>query len=244
MILDIYKDSLEYSAKDWKTLVILGVFAFLSFLLIPAFLITGYNYRVINTAVHGIINGRDPLPGFDDIIEMFIDGVKVFIVQIVYLIVPAVVFLIFALLASQLTDVLSAVVMLIGCLLTFVVGIAACLMAQIGVCHMAYNDGAFSKAFEINELKGVIDEIGWSTCIATYLGLIIITVVIAFVVTALIGLIFTVFGISGFALGADAASGIFLLGAFVNSAIAMFLVGPYLSIFNARSIGLLYTMQI
>ena len=244
MILDIYKDSLEYSAKDWKTLVILGVFAFLSFLLIPAFLITGYNYRVINTAVHGIINGRDPLSGFDDIIEMFIDGVKVFIVQIVYLIVPAVVFLIFALLASQLTDVLSAVVMLIGCLLTFVVGIAACLMAQIGVCHMAYNDGAFSKAFEINEIKGVIDEIGWSTCIATYLGLIIITVVIAFVVTALIGLIFTVFGISGFALGADAASGIFLLGAFVNSAIAMFLVGPYLSIFNARSIGLLYTMQI
>ena len=244
MILDIYKDSLEYSAKDWKTLVILGVFAFLSFLLIPAFLITGYNYRVINTAVHGIINGRDPLPRFDDIIEMFIDGVKVFIVQIVYLIVPAVVFLIFALLASQLTDVLSAVVMLIGCLLTFVVGIAACLMAQIGVCHMAYNDGAFSKAFEINEIKGVIDEIGWSTCIATYLGLIIITVVIAFVVTALIGLIFTVFGISGFALGADAASGIFLLGAFVNSAIAMFLVGPYLSIFNARSIGLLYTMQI
>ena len=69
MILDIYKDSLEYSAKDWKTLVILGIFALFHFLLIPAFLITGYNYRVINTAVHGIINGRDPLPGFDDIIE-------------------------------------------------------------------------------------------------------------------------------------------------------------------------------
>ena len=25
MILDIYKDSLEYAAKDWKTLLILGV---------------------------------------------------------------------------------------------------------------------------------------------------------------------------------------------------------------------------
>ena len=184
------------------------------------------------------------MPGFDDIIEMFIDGVKVVIVQIAYLIVPAIIFLIFAVLASQLTDALSAVVILIGCLITFVVGIVACLMAQIGICHMAYNDGAFSKAFEISEIKGVIDEITWSRCIATYLGLIIITVVIAFVVTALIGLIFTVFGISGFALGADAASGIFLLGAFVNSAIAMFLVGPYLSIFNARSIGLLYTMQI
>ena len=243
MILDIYKDSLEYSAKDWKTLVILGIFALFHFLLIPSFLITGYNYRVINTAVHGIINGRDPLPGFDDIIEMFIDGVKVVIVQIAYLIVPAIIFLIFAVLASQLTDALSAVVMLIGCLITFVVGIVACLMTQIGICHMAYNDGAFSKAFEISEIKGVIDEITWSRCIATYLGLIIITLVIAFVVTALIGLIFTVFGISGFALGAN-ASGIFILGAVVNSAIAMFLVGPYLSIFNSRSIGLLYTMQI
>ena len=243
MILDIYKDSLEYSAKDWKTLVILGIFALFHFLLIPAFLITGYNYRVINTAVHGIINGRDPLPGFDDIIEMFIDGVKVVIVQIAYLIVPAIIFLIFAVLASQLTGALSAAVMLIGCLITFVVGIAACLMAQIGICHMAYNDGAFSKAFEISEIKGVIDEITWSRCIATYLGLIIITLVIAFVVTALIGLIFTVFGISGFALGAN-ASGIFILGAVVNSAITMFLVGPYLSIFNSRSIGLLYTMQI
>ena len=86
MILDIYKDALEYSAKDWKTLVILGVIALFSFLLLPAFLIKGYKYRVINNAVHGIINGSDPLPEFNDIIDMFVDGVKVVIVQIVYLI--------------------------------------------------------------------------------------------------------------------------------------------------------------
>ena len=35
MILDIYKDALEYSAKDWKTLVILGVICLFSFLLLP-----------------------------------------------------------------------------------------------------------------------------------------------------------------------------------------------------------------
>ena len=46
MILDIYKDAFEYSAKDWKTLIILGILCLFSFLLIPAFLITGYNYRV------------------------------------------------------------------------------------------------------------------------------------------------------------------------------------------------------
>ena len=243
MILDIYKDALEYSAKDWKTLVILGVVALFSFLLLPAFLITGYNYRVINNAVHGVINGRDPLPEFDDIIGMFVDGVKVVIVQIAYLIVPVIIFFIFAVIAGSLTGVASSAVMLIGCLITLIVGIVACLMTQMGLCHMAYNDGAFSKAFEFREIKEVIDEIGWFECIATYIGLIIITVVISFVVTALIGLIFTVFGISGAVLGAN-PGGIFVLGAMINSLITMFIVGPYLSIFNARSLGLLYTMQI
>ena len=243
MILDIYKDALEYSAKDWKTLVILGVMCFFSFLLLPIFLITGYNYRVIENAVHGIINGRDPLPGFEDLIDMFVDGIKVVIVQIAYLLVPCIVFIIFALIASQLADFASVAIMVIGCLITFVLVVIACLMNQMGICHMAYNEGAFTKAFAISEIKKVVDDIGWFECIATYLGLIIITVVISAVVTSIIYAIFMVFGISGAVLGAD-PSGIFILGLLFNSAITMFIVGPYLSIFNSRSIGLLYTMQI
>ena len=171
MILDIYKDALEYSAKDWKTLVLLGVICLFSFLLLPAFLLTGYNYRVINTAVHGVINGRDPLPGFDDVIDMFVDGVKVVIVQIAYLLVPAIVFIIFAACAGQLHGMASSVLMIVGCLITFVLFVVACLMQQMGLCHMAYHDGAFSKAFAISEIREVIDEIGWFNCIATYLGL-------------------------------------------------------------------------
>jgi hypothetical protein len=242
MILDIYKDALEYSAQDWIKLVILGVMCLFSFLLIPAFLITGYNYRVINTAVHGIINGRDSLPEFDDLVSMFVDGIKVVIVEILYMIVPIIIFFVFALISSQLTGAASSAVMIIGCLITFIVVVAACLMSQMALCHMAYNDGAFSKAFALSEIKEAIDEIGWFECIATYLGLIIITLVISFVVTAIIGLIFAAFGISGAALGAD-PSGVFVLGAFINSAVAMFIVGPYLSIFNSRSVGLLYSMQ-
>jgi hypothetical protein len=159
MILDIYKDALEYSAKDWKTLVILGVLSVFSFLLLPAFLITGYNYRVINQAVHGIINGRDPLPGFDDIIDMFVDGIKVVIVQVAYVIVPVVIFIIFAVIAGNVGDGLSAAIMIIGCLITLIVAVVAFLMEQMGLCHMAYHDGAFSKAFDIKELKEVISEI-------------------------------------------------------------------------------------
>ena len=243
MILDIYKDALEYSAKDWKTLVIVGVMCFFSILLLPIFLVTGYNYRVIENAVHGIINGRDPLPGFEDLIDMFVDGIKVVIVQIAYLLIPCIVFIIFAILGSQLPGFAASAIIVVGCLITFLLFVVACLMSQMGICHMAYNEGAFSKAFAIREIKEVIDEIGWFECIATYLGLIIITVVIALVVTSIIYAIFTVFGISGALLGAN-PGGIFVLGAVIDSAITMFIVGPYLGIFNSRSVGLLYTMQI
>ena len=246
MILDIYKDALEYSAKDWKTLVILGIMCLFSIFLLPAFLITGYNYRVINTAVHGVINGKDPLPDFENIIEMFVDGIKVVIIQIAYVLVPVIIFLIFAAISSSINGVASSAIMVIGCIITFVVGIAACLMSQMAFCHMAYNDGSFEKAFALKEIKEVIDDIGWFTCIATYLGLIIITLVISSVVTMIIYLVFAAFGISGLALGVDPFGmlGIFMIGAFINWMITLFLVGPYLSIFNSRSIGLLYSMQI
>lgn len=243
MILDIYKDAFEYSAKDWKALLKLGIICLFSFLVIPVFLIAGYNYRVVGTAVHGIINGRDSVPDFDDLIDMFIDGVKVAIVQFIYLLVPAITFILFVFISNNLSGVLASAVVLIGCLLTFVLGIIACLMSQMGICHMAYNEGAFTKAFAAEEIKDVINEIGVSECILTYFGIIIICVVLSIVVTGIIGLIFTIFGISGSILGVD-AGGIFVLGAFVNSLITMFIVGPYLSIFTGRSIGLLYTMQI
>jgi hypothetical protein len=151
--------------------------------------------------------------------------------------------MIFAVIASNIGGIASSAIMVVGCILTFVLLIVACLMSQMGLCHMAYNDGSFSKAFAVSEIKEVIDEIGWFECILTYIGLIIIVFVISVVVTTLIGIIFALFGVSGAFLGVD-PSGILLLGTFINSTIAMFIVGPYLSIFASRSMGLLYTMQI
>ena len=192
MILDIYKDAFEYSAKDWKALIVLGVMCLFSFLIIPAFLIAGYGYRVENTAVHGIINGNDPLPEFDDIFEMFIEGVKVFLVQIAYLLVPMILFILVVAIAGSIDGSVGGAVFIIGGLITFVVGIIACLMAQIGICHMAYNDGAFSKAFAISEIREVLNDIGWLKCLTTYAGLIIITLILSCAVTANDNLPFTI----------------------------------------------------
>ena len=49
MILDIYKDSFEFSAKKITTLLVMGVLSFFGFLIIPLIIVTGYNYNVIKS---------------------------------------------------------------------------------------------------------------------------------------------------------------------------------------------------
>ena len=102
-----------------------------------------------------------------------------------------IIFLIFVAISIYANSVLSAAIILIGCLISIIIGIIAFLMEQIGLCHMIYNGGSLSKAFAISEIKEAIEEIGWFNCIITYVGLIIITAVIASVTSMIIGLIFT-----------------------------------------------------
>lgn len=85
MILDILKDSLEYSAQSWKTVFKVGFLIFVSFLFFPIFLVGGYSYRITSIALNGMINGEDPLPEFKNWKKMFIEGIKVFAVKFIYL---------------------------------------------------------------------------------------------------------------------------------------------------------------
>ena len=73
--------------------------------------------------------------------------------KIAYLLVPMILFILVVAIAGSIDGSVGGDVFIIGGLITFVVGIIACLMAQIGICHMAYNDGAFSKAFAISEIR-------------------------------------------------------------------------------------------
>ena len=172
-----------------------------------------------------------------------VDGVKLVVVQIAYMIIPIAIFLVVIAISSQLSGGWAALLIVIGFLIALIAGIIAYLMLQIGVCHMIYNDGQLSKAFAFSEIKEIIDEIGWFDCILTYVGLVIITCVISTVVSTIIGFVFTAFGFSGLMLGIN-TSGVFLLGMLINISVAMFFVGPYLSIFNSRSIGLLYSLHL
>lgn len=244
LILDIYKDSLEYSAKDLKTLLIIGVCYFLSFLFLPMFLIYGYSYRVTKVSVEGMINGNDPLPEFDDVIGMFVDGIKVCLVYLGYALVPIIIFMVFALVSSAIGGYGESVLMAIGSIITLLAIIGAYVMSMFGVANMANYDGALAKAFDIKEIIEIIQSVGVVRSVGAYLGLAIICTAIFMIVGLLLFFVFGFFGIITGTLGSyTAAGGIFIAGIILGYFLMLFIVSPYILIMQSRVAGLLYNLH-
>ena len=83
---EIISDAVRYPFYDWKKVLIEGVLLILNLTVILAFGV-GYVLRVIKST----LADYDELPEFDDWGGMLIDGFKVYIVGIVYFIIPIIV---------------------------------------------------------------------------------------------------------------------------------------------------------
>ncbi|MCQ2737385.1 MAG: DUF4013 domain-containing protein [archaeon] len=244
MTLDSYKDAMEYSAQDGKRLIKLGIICLFNFLILPIFLQLGYSYRVTKVAVKGMINGDDALPDFSDAISMFIDGLKIFVVKFVYIIVPIIIFAVFMWAGRAVGGSAGGIITGIGVILTVVIGVVAYILSDLAVCHMAAEDEALSTAFDIKSLRAIAKSIGWLRLIGFYIGLLLIMLIITLVVILVLVILFTIFGIFGSALAGGAGLvGVLGVGFIVMFAIFCFIVGPFLSIFEARSIGLVYNLK-
>ena len=84
---EIISDSIRYPSSDWKKYLILGVLLVIPIVFFIAF---GYILRIIKSS----IAGYDELPEFDDLGSLFIDGLKVFLVTIVYNIIPLIIIIV------------------------------------------------------------------------------------------------------------------------------------------------------
>lgn len=111
-IKEIVTDSLKYPLSDWKKILILGIIIFvistarssaylgvtnvvaMGILLILAFiigfLVDGYLFRILKSSLDDLTE----LPKFDNWIEMFQEGVRVFLVGVVYFL-PIILFLMY-----------------------------------------------------------------------------------------------------------------------------------------------------
>jgi len=136
---------------------------------IVGFVISGYELDIIKFAVE-----RDPgSPGLD-FVRQFINGVKFFVVTIVYMIIPIIISAILAVIFQQwLSLIISAIV-----------GIVFGLALMMGQCRLAKTED-LGYALSIGDAIGDISRIG----IVKLLLFVIIVFIIAFVLFFIVGAI-------------------------------------------------------
>lgn len=220
---EIVNDAIRYPSSDWKKVIILGVLMIASFVIIPIFLVMGYGFRALKASIAGF----DELPEFDEWGEMFVDGLKVFVVQIAYMIVPLIIIFAgtFGSLAmispsGTITDptVFTGLIggtVIIGVILAIILG----LIETIAIAHMAYNDSELGAAFRFGEILDVISQIGWIDYIIWYIVVGLIAAVIAFIA----GLLNSI--------------------PIIGTLIALLIIYPYIQLFLNRALALRYAYE-
>ena len=151
---EIISDSISFPSTDWTKVLILGIMLLTSFIIIiPIFMVMGYCFRILKSSLAGF----NELPDFEMLGEMFEDGLKVFIVNFIYFLIPTLVIIIggWASIASVsitgmavlLYFALLGGVSIIGFILAFVFG----LIAIIAIVNMALNDSDLGSAFRFRK---------------------------------------------------------------------------------------------
>lgn len=211
---EIVNDAIRYPSSDWKKVIILGLLILASVLIIPVFLVLGYVFRALKASIAGF----DDLPEFDEWGEMLVDGLKVFVVQIAYLIVPILIIGVPGLIA-YITGTVPIILLFLAGIIATILAIILGFMELIAIAHMAYNDSELGAAFRFSEILDVISQIGWIDYIIWYIVVLIVAGVLGFISSLL--------------------ANIPILGA----AIAILVITPYISLFICRALALLYAYE-
>ena len=218
---DIISDAVRYPSSDWKKILIMGVFFILSFIIVGVFFLLGYFLRILKSTIAGV----DELPEFDAMGDMFIDGLKVLVVYIVYLLIPGIIivagiFTSIASLAVTNTTISTAptsffaligVTVVIGYILALIFG----LFAYIALANMALYD-ELEAAFRFSEILDKIKMIGWVKYIIWYIVMGVIGLVIGFI------------------------AGLLNIIPILGVIIALLFIYPYFLMLLARSLGLIF----
>ncbi|WP_405315219.1 DUF4013 domain-containing protein [Methanobrevibacter sp.] len=190
-----------------------------------ALFIMGYQYNVISFS----INRKDDLPGFGDIVGMFIKGVKYFLVSIVYAI-PSMIVAFLAILVTN-NSSLWPVIMIISVLL-MVISYFLLIMA---LNNMVAHD-SIKKAFDFNEIIGNISNLGWGK----YIGTVIFTVIVFMIINIAIGIVMSFLTV----IFAATVNNQAIIISTVISVIEALFVTSYCSVFFNRVCGSIYRESI
>ena len=216
---EIVEDALRYPLSDWKKVLIYGfiglftttavfrlffamngltnpglILLLVILELIVSIYLTGYFLKIIKLS----LSGAKKLPQFNVVNEKLSDGIKVFIVGIVYMIPIILTISIFAILSSSalriiithaiyngfnLENIIYILLNLgigIGIFLAIMYMIVVLPLFILSLVHMADNNSALVSAFKFREIFNKINSIGLINLILWYLssGLIFLAILI------------------------------------------------------------------
>lgn len=162
--------------------------------LIAGFIVSGYSLAIVRDTIHGY----DQLPSFD-IGENFVDGIKVFILGIVYSIIPVIVFFALLIVTGAAESFIEIINLSIGgavvpsdlalsfvgsigitFIISLIVLIIFSLFSTIAMCRLA-NTGRFSQGFAFSEIIDDFKRIGVGSFIVWWIVLVIISVILVLI---------------------------------------------------------------
>ena len=141
---------------------------------IISLLIMGYQYDIIKFS----IDKKEDLPGFGDILSMFVNGIKYCIVILAYNVIPILILVGGAALAGE--SSIFPIVLLISMLL-FIIAYFLLLMALNNM--IAYD--SLKKAFDFGEIFDNISNLGWGK----YVGIILFTLIVMMIISVAVSFI-------------------------------------------------------
>jgi hypothetical protein len=176
-------DSLKYPLKNWVKLIILGVI-----LLIPIVNLIGLGYYL--KSIRSTYEGSNLLPGFNNMGELFINGIKLFVVCVIYAVIPLILFIV--------ASILGSLLLLLAIISTIVISI----VAFMGIANMVYYNNDIGAALRYREIIDTINAIGWGKYIIWWIILMFILTITGTIVSIAGGiLLYYVLGFIFLALG-------------------------------------------
>ncbi len=223
---EILSNSFRYPFSNPKRALILAILTFFSSLIIPAILANGYMLRIMKYS----FEGSEELPPFNEWLNMFVDGLKVIIVNIVYTFIPAFItaFITILIVMSMLFNgpnqdynVFYNTFLMVLLVVGIIVMTVPYLFSLMALPHIVRKD-KLDVLLELKNLLNIIRGIGWGKFISA-------AVLITVLNIPLVGLGFY---IQFLRLGT--------LELLLISAVMNLVIGWYLLAFRGRLLALLY----
>ncbi len=205
---------------DIYLVTVLGVVGF-----IITLFIMGYQYDIVKFS----IDKKEDFPGFRDVKNIFIKGIKYLLVSLAYNIIP-ILFLV-----GGVTLVHDSSILLIIMAISMLLFIIAYFLLIMALNNMIAYD-SLKKAFDFNEIMDNISNLGWGK----YIGIILFTIIVMMIISVAVGFILSLITV-GFA---ETINNQALIVSVVIAIIEGLFLDSYMSVFFNRVCGSIYRESI